>query len=155
MVDIHALHIRIITGLVGTDGHPYLGIDGREFYVDSEDHEGFKPRSDHIYIAGQLPSPMPTNASEIRNPGHNDPRIQYPLDTDDLDKYHVYLRFEPRDVNDSDDIWSLQYVSVQVFSQRDPRPVATYEALEPASDDLIYLRMGGRHFGKYVYLHEA
>jgi hypothetical protein len=114
LVDINTLFIRTITGGKGTNGHIYLGIDGKEFYVDADDRNDFEPGDDHIYIAGELPSPMPAKSSQIWHSLYNDPRKHYPLDTDNLDRYDVYIRFEPRNVNDPDDRWTLQYVSVEV-----------------------------------------
>lgn len=153
MVAIDTLFIRVKTGYNGTDGHVYVGIHGREFYIDSEDldYNDFEHGADRIYMCGDIPSSseIPPKATKIRNPSFNDPREYFPLDTDNLDLYPVYLRFEPVD---DDDIWQLQYVSVQVNPV--PRPLAMYEALDD-NDDNIRLSLGGRHLGKYIYLHKV
>jgi hypothetical protein len=153
MVAINTLFIRIKTGLDGTDGHVYVGIDGREFYIDSgepdEDYNDFERGDDRTYICGEMPPLQPPNSTQIKTPSFHHPRKLYPLDTDNLDKSPVYLRFEP---DHDQDTWRLNYVSVQVNPTPD-RPFAMYEALD-ADDDKIQLALG-KHFGKYVYLHKV
>lgn len=155
MVAIRTILIRIKTGVDGTDGHIYVGIHGREFYIDSgepnDDFDDFTPRGDRVYICGESPSgtTLPNNWTMILNPPFNDPSKRYPLDTDNLDIYPVYLRFEPTHENDT---WRVQYVSIEI-NPNPERPMIKYEALDEF-DNNIFLKLG-QLYGKYVYLHKV
>jgi len=74
----------------GTDSDVYLGIGGREFFLDTtrDDFETFQ--KDHLIINGQGGSAPLLNVGSA-----NDPK-RPPLHTDFLDKFPVYIRMEPR-----------------------------------------------------------
>ena len=71
--------------LAGTDGDVYIGIGGREFNADSSDND-FEPGSNPIYTFG--------DGHNVLFPDTNDPRNPQ-LDTADVNKFPVYVRFEP------------------------------------------------------------
>ena len=73
----------------GTDSDVYLGIGGREFYLNtsSDDFETFQ--RDHFLLNGQQGS-----APLLSLGFANDPK-RPPLHTDFLDKFPVYIRMEP------------------------------------------------------------
>ena len=89
MPAIEIIDIKIVTGNVsgaGTDGEVYLGICGREFRLDTSGDD-FKRGANDIFRLG-------SNAN-IKNKERNDPRNPQHR-TDDLDKFPVYIRLEPR-----------------------------------------------------------
>jgi len=113
MAPISKIEVEIKTGDVanaGTDGHVYLGICGREFYLDRGNVNDFEKGHTDTFILGG-------NAANILNKGENDPRKPQ-LDTENLpnnvgvDGFPVYIRFEPRGGNPD---WNLETVSVRVF----------------------------------------
>jgi hypothetical protein len=151
MVDIETIFVRLMTvhgPTSGTDGDVYLGICGREFFIDSK-KDDFESGQDRTYILGKEPSPLPTGIDivPVSHPFPNDPRKPYKLKTENLYKYPVYIRFEPED---RDDEWALEFVSVFV-NPRGGEPFFNYEALEPP-DEALFL---GTHWGKYCYLHRV
>ncbi|WP_333745060.1 hypothetical protein [Streptomyces ardesiacus] len=83
----------------GTDGLVYLGIAGREFLL-AADGGGFKRGAKFSYILGK--------DANVLNPDYNDPR-KPALDTDDLDRYPVYIRLEPEGDNPA---WCLERITV-------------------------------------------
>ena len=142
MVTIQKIVFRIRTADIehaGTDGEVYIGFCGREFHVGTS-YEDFERGTNRSYSAG-------TNALEeevnLRNPKINDPRTLPPLDSEDIDRYPIYVRFEP--IGRYDD-WCLQYISVTAAGIK-------YEALEPEDDSTIYTVLGYKS-GKYLYLHK-
>ena len=88
-------------GGAGTDGDVYIGVCGREVYIDTA-YDDFEQNSNRTYILGA--------GANIEYAGYNDPRNPQ-LNTADLDKFPVYLRFEPR--GDGPD-WNLEQVDVTV-----------------------------------------
>ena len=144
------LNTRSVEG-AGTDGDIYLGIGGREFYVDTKypDYDDFKAGSVRTYIFGEVPDPssVPQDFdlfTTVRNPKYNDPRQPDPLDTDTMDQFPVYIRFEPED---DDDFWCLEGVIVKVNTLTGTTQDKRYAALGEEN----YLWFGhGR--GKYLAL---
>jgi len=142
MVTIQKIVFRIRTADIenaGTDGEVYIGFCGREFHVGTS-YEDFERGTERNYSAG-------TNALSdevnLHDPVLNDPRALPPLDSQDMDNYPIYLRFEPVGRYDH---WSLQYISVSAAGVK-------YEALEPEDDPAIYAVLGYKS-GKYLYLHK-
>ena len=104
MATIRSIDVTIHTGDVdnaGTDGDVYLGICGREFFLDSGAND-FERGSRRLYRFGE--------GANIQNSGVNDPRNP-PLDSDDLRMFPVYIRFEPQG---SSPDWNLTFVNVEV-----------------------------------------
>lgn len=112
MNPIRFMQLTITTADVdnaGTDADVFLGLHGREFYVDSnDDTEGFEQGSVKTYRYGKTPNVF--NASE------NDPRDPQ-LDTDQLLFFPVYLRIVPVG---SSPAWKLQFA--EVTFNGDPAP---------------------------------
>lgn len=131
MAVIESINLRIVTGNVsgaGTDGAVYLGICGREFRIDSSGDD-FKRGAIDIFRLG--------SNSNIKNEERNDPRNPK-LRTEDLDKFPVYIRLEPK--GDAPD-WNLKFVGVQ----------AGFEFGANFTRGLWL----GRRFGKVCYLREG
>jgi hypothetical protein len=152
MVDITTLFVRTVTATKpgsGTDGDVFVGICGREFFIDSE-KDDFERGQDRTLLLGEKPALLPTNIDivPVRNDWLNDPRNLYKLKTENLYKYPVYVRFEPED---RDDLWVLEYVSVFVNPTSGVEPFFNYEALGDRGDFLAL----GQVMGKYCYLHRT
>ena len=86
MVLVNTIYLKLNTRPVenaGTDGRVYLGIGGREFYVDSEyeDYDDFEAGSTRTYIFGEVPSPTYLDGewAPARYPEDNDPRQPWNL----------------------------------------------------------------------------
>lgn len=150
MAQITGLLVQIATGNVsgaGTDGNIYLGICGREFRLDStvDDYERGSVRE---YLLGELQPvgspPFPPQV-HVLNPEHNDPRLDYPLDTDDLSRSPVYIRFEPRG---SDDNWNLRFAAALVYKGSPPGFHNAYIPPMEANDSLWL----GQSYGKFLFL---
>jgi hypothetical protein len=164
MVLVNTIFLKLNTRPVnnaGTDGRVYLGIGGREFYVDTdtdfdEDHDDFEAGSIRTYVFGEIPDFHQTPLDEFQwapanYPKDNDPRQPYPLDTDVMDKFPVYIRFEP--AGSSPD-WCLDFVQVRVNPVGDATTGTEdkrYEALRTTTEADIYLWLG-QHIGKYLAL---
>ena len=152
MPDIVKILVRVETlNQPGADtgGEVFLGIGGREFNIDSRENN-FERNAKELFILGDRRN-RPGDWMEVRNKDRNDPRVPLPLHTNDLDKYPVYLRFEPEQY-DSAEEWGLNYVFVKVNPTIDGQNQAVlYEALGPA-DEFLWL---GRHGGRYCYLHKV
>jgi hypothetical protein len=104
MPDIKSFSATIQTANVenaGTDGDVYLGICGREFYLDSS-ADDFERGSNRTYKFG--------DGANILNKDLNDPRKPQ-LRSEDLNKFPVYIRFEPS--GESPD-WNLTFVNVEI-----------------------------------------
>jgi hypothetical protein len=93
----------------GADGDVFLGLCGREFVLDSK-YDDFESGSWKEYILGAGPPadpnspPPPIPNIPVLNPELNDPRSSgFPLDSVNLNRSPVYIRFEPKG---SDDNWN-------------------------------------------------
>ena len=136
MVNIRRIDLRLYTAnrsKAGTDGEVYLGMAGREFNIDSTGND-FERGSDRIYTLGV--------GANIKRPDNNDPRKPQ-LKTEDLAKYPVYLRFEPKGSGPN---WNLEWLSATV----NPGPSQIkYENPPLRGSPDIWL---GDNYGKIVYL---
>lgn len=85
------IFIRLKTRWEGTDSHPYVGIHGREFYIDAvypdDEHEDFEGGEDRTYICGEIPSTTPNNWTQVFYPYLSDHRRLCLLNTASLDLY--------------------------------------------------------------------
>jgi hypothetical protein len=134
---ITRIDVRVTTGSAsgaGTDGEVYIGVAGREFYIDTT-ADDFERGSDRTYTCGA--------GANIKHARFNDPRSPQ-LDAADVSKFPVYLRFEPVG-NDAN--WNLELVQVTV----NPGPGQIgYRALQGSPD--LWL---GQKYGKLVYLKKS
>ncbi len=138
MASITRIDVRVQTGNredAGTDGDVYLAIAGREFMLDSA-VDDFKKGSNRTYIIGDSGSGSPIN-----NPQLNNPAQPFALDTDDLEKFPIWIRFEP--IGDSP-AWNLEFVSATV--NPGPRQVQ-FQAL--AGSNNLWLQQNA---GKFCFL---
>jgi hypothetical protein len=111
MTRIRSIHVHVNTGNLsgaGTDGDVYLGIAGREFYVDST-ADDFERGSARTYIFGE--------GANVINPPPNDPR-EHVLHIESVDRFPVYLRFQPRSRSDN---WHIQRAQVSFNDAFFPR----------------------------------
>src|SRR5436190_5823803 len=86
---IRTFSVQIITGNrdgAGTDGDVYIGLCGREFYIDSSrsSTDDFERGSDRTYTFG--------DGSNVRFHDDNDPRSPYPINVEDIDLTPAYIR---------------------------------------------------------------
>jgi PLAT/LH2 domain len=148
LTPITRFSVQIITGdrdKAGTDGDVYVGLCGREFYIDSADSstdpiDDFERGSDRTYNFGS-----PHN---VHLPDKNDPSSPYQIFLEDIDVVPAYIRFAP---TDDDQTWNLEEVNVIVNNG-----AAQLQALghltpkdAPRPQDHLWL---GREFGLYCYL---
>jgi hypothetical protein len=136
MSKINTITVRASTGNrehAGTDGRVYLGIGGREFRLATTSNE-FRTNSTDTFILG--------DAYNVENPGRNDPR-EPEIMTEDLNKFPVYIRFEP--CGDHPD-WNIEELTVTV----EPGSIR-YRALEGSGQNLWL----GERYGKFCYLKRA
>lgn len=117
MADVTGILCQVITGDVngaGTDGRIYLGIGAREFRLDST-RDDFERNSWREYILGLAPLEpnLPPPQTRVNNPNRNDPRVGFALDTVDLDRAPVYIRFEPTSGSDN---WNLSFAAALVYT---------------------------------------
>ncbi len=136
MSAIQTFSVRLITGdrdNAGTDGDVYIGMCGREFYIDSarSSVDDFERASDRTYKFGA--------GSNVKFHEANDPRSDYPVFTEDIELTPAYIRFEPTGRNDH---WNLESVTVDVNNGE-----VRLEALQ--GGDHLWL---GTHSGMYCYL---
>jgi hypothetical protein len=137
MANISRIDVRIATGNrsgAGTDGYIYLGVCGREFHVDSAQND-FERGTDRTYTLGV--------GANVTDKEFNDPRSPQ-LDTASLDRFPVYLRFEPKGDNAD---WNLERVDVTV---------------NPGGSQVKYTTLAGsahlwlgQNYGKMIYLKGA
>ncbi|MFX0578370.1 hypothetical protein [Nocardia nepalensis] len=147
MARITGILCQIITGTVngaGTDGRVYLGLGGREFCIDST-ADDFERGSWREYIMGRAPDEpdLPPPLIRVRNGKLNDPRIGFPLDTVNLRKSPVYIRFEPAGSNPD---WNLSAASALVY-EGEGQFVTSFHP--PEGFDNLWL---GEDYGKILFL---
>lgn len=123
----------------GTQGWVYLGIAGREFVLDAAGTaNGTRTGDNWTFVLGE--------DSNVENPAYNDPRRPQ-LDTDDLDRYPTYLRFEPVG---PDPAWCLERVVVNVNPDTDyPHTFDNPNLTDFGEDRRLWL---GQEYGKLFYL---
>lgn len=132
MTRITGFECRIVTGDVdgaGTDGRVYLGLAGREFGVNSR-LDDFERGSDMSYVFGLAPVKELDQGIQWQNrirawdstvfganvEKGNDPRVGFPLDTENLSLCPAYIRFETAGPNPS---WNITDVWVIVYTGTD------------------------------------
>jgi hypothetical protein len=136
---------QIITGNVGgagTDGRVYLGLGGREFRLDSsaDDYERGSWR-EYILGVGPVEPNLPPPQVRVQNKDKNDQRLEFPLDTVNLGRSPVYIRFEPES---SGDYWNLHAAAALVYAGQF---VVGYTP--PVDFDNLWM---GQAMGKVLYL---
>src|ERR1700712_3177453 len=124
MVQVTGILCQVITGDVdgaGTDGSVYLGLGAREFRMDSsaDDYER-KSWREYIMGLGPVEPNLPPPQIRVLNGHRNDPRVGLPVDSVNLSKTPVYIRFEPAGPGPD---WNLSWVTVLVYA---PEFVAAY-----------------------------
>jgi len=96
------------TSNAGTDGDVYLGLGGREFYLDTSKDDFERGRLTHLYLGDHGLAPPSTE------PTLNDPRTLRPVATAHLGLFPAYLRYHPT----GGDTWKLNLAYI-VASARD------------------------------------
>lgn len=107
MSPINTISVNLHTGNVdgaGTDGDIYVGICGREFYIDSNSND-FERNASKVYHLG--------SGSNILHASTNDPRKPQ-VYSEEIDRFPVYIRFNPKN---RDDRWNLAYMDIQINGQ--------------------------------------
>ena len=143
MSQVTGILCQVITGNVdgaGTDGNVYLGLGGREFRLDSA-QDDYERGSWREYVMGDGPWSGPV--TPVRNPQWNDPRVGFPLDTANLTRSPVYIRF----ALGGDDNWNLRWATALVYA---PQFVVGFTP--PPSFDNLWL---GFDSGQVVFLTDA
>lgn len=135
MPNIIKFEVVTDTGSYGTDGKVYLGLGGREFRLNSGVDD---------FIANSAPTTFVFGlGSTVNNSPDNDPRSPFPLTTENVDKYPIYIRFEP---SSDTDIWTLASVTVSIFTTT--TAVKTYGGLAGTG---IYLILGARSTKRFDF----
>lgn len=110
MAAIKRVLVQFLTGNqmgAGTSGEVYLAMCGREFRIEPEIGR-FDKGSDRTFeLGGTIRRRVGQN---VKNSEDNDPRVPQ-LDSDDLSKFPMYVRFEPSSTNPK---WNLGEVHVTV-----------------------------------------
>ncbi len=146
MAKVTGILCQIVTGNLdgaGTDGRVYLGLGGREFRMDStaDDYERGSLR-EYIMGQGSVEPNLPPPQVRVLNNERNDPQVGFPLDTINLSRTPVYIRFEPEGSSDN---WNISFAAALVFSQQ--MFVVAYTP--PIDFDNLWL---GQGTGKILYL---
>ncbi|MGW7515813.1 hypothetical protein ACWGJ2_09475 [Streptomyces sp. NPDC054796] len=140
MAPITQILAHVHTADVGgadTGAWVYLGIGGREFVVDSTGAD---------FTVGAKQDFRFGDGNNLEEPEYNDPRTP-PLDTDDLDYFPVYLRFEPAGSNPP---WCVEWVKVTVNPESGRALSYVHPSLEGETDrNRIWL---DDSYGKALYL---
>jgi hypothetical protein len=113
----------------GTDGDVFLGVAGREFFVDSPGND-FERNRTHTYIFGA--------GANVQRPSENDPRSPWLLNLSQLGRTPSYIRCEPG----SD--WDVERINVTVF--------ATNAGVHLDALNLNPHLWLGKKRGKFIYL---
>jgi hypothetical protein len=119
---ITKIEIDVETGAIeraGTNGRVYLGICGREFRLDKLGDQ---------FRVGILDNFIIGTGSNIKNPNVNDiinSSNSYEIDTNTLNIFPKYIRFEPQD---NDDNWNVSRVELRVTD--DTNIVHKFNALD-------------------------
>jgi hypothetical protein len=148
MAKVTGILCQIVTGTVNnaeTDGWVYLGLGGREFRLDStaDDYQRGSVR-EYILGLGPVEPNLPAPQVRVQNPEWNDPRVGFPLDTVNLTRSPVYIRFEPEGSSPN---WNLSFAAALVYAGQF---VVGYTP--PVDFDNLWL---GDPMGKVLYLTEA
>src|SRR5262245_46546824 len=148
MAKITGILCQVVTGNfsgAGTDGSVYLGLGGREFRMDSsaDDYERGSLR-EYVMGAGPVEPNLPPPQVRVLNREMNDPRVGFPLDTINLARSPVYIRFEPEGSSDN---WNLSFAAALVFTAQGFAAAFT----PPVDFDNLWM---GQAMGKVLYLTE-
>jgi len=133
MATVQTIRLRRRTGNVidaGTDGDVFLGLGGREFFVDSSDND-FERGADKVYVFGQ--------GANVLRPDQNDPRTPLPIDSNELTRFPIYLRLAAGVGQD----WNIGLVELTVLW---PGASATFSRLEGNANIWLGYKRG-------LYLH--
>ena len=131
MPRINSIQLHIQTGDqsgAGTDGDVYLGICGREFFIDTT-RDDFERGSGREYILGE--------DANINYAADNDPRTQT-LFTENVASFPVYIRFQPQSRTDK---WQLMRADVR-FNGSLHIDWDTVNVLEPTEGIWLGVRLG-------------
>ena len=112
----------------------YLGLGGREFRMDIQDHDDFEEGDEVTYVFGE--------GANVLFPERNDPRLGLRLTVDDVKAFPAYLRLDPH--KDKDD-WEVANVRVTVHAEEGQVVLAALQA----PDERLWL---GRQSGNLLYL---
>ncbi len=150
MARITGILCQVVTGNfsgAGTDGRVFLGICGREFRLDSS-VDDFERGSLREYIMGRGPIEpnLPPPQIRVNNRQQNDPRVGFPLDTANLSKSPVYIRFEPESAGDN---WNCSFAAALVFRDDGIFAAAFFV---PQEFDNLWM---GKRFGEALHLTET
>jgi len=110
MANISKLSINIQTASASgasTDGDVYIGLCGREFYLDTSAND-FQSGSSRTYILGQ--------GANVREAANNDPRSPQ-IREEDIDRFPVYVRFVGENRGDN---WRLGGASITINDRSFP-----------------------------------
>ena len=148
MAQITGILCQIITGdhsRAETDGSVYLGLGGREFRLDSgvDDYQRGSWREYILGLGPQEPN-LPPPQIRVNFATYNDPRSRFPLQTENLGRSPVYIRFEPES---STDDWRLDSAAALVYA---PNFVVGY--VPPVEFEHLWM---GQRWGKVLYLTQA
>jgi hypothetical protein len=116
MAVVTGIICQIMTGDVpraGTDGNVCLGIGGREFHLDSG-ADDFERGSLRNYVLGRGPDypDLPAYGVYVHNMDNNDPTRHFVIETQNLGRSPVYVRFEPENSGDN---WNISSAGAFVF----------------------------------------
>ena len=153
MSNVETIFIRFKTADIidaGTDLEVYVGIGGREFYIDSpRDFNDFESGDDRTYIIGNEPNVLPKNSEHIGT----GQLTRYLVKTENLHIFPVYVRVES-DIRwggetrpESRNTWFLDYVEIRVNPEKEN---ITYSALDE-NDSEKYIKLG-LFDGRFLYL---
>ncbi|MEU0741858.1 hypothetical protein [Streptomyces sp. NPDC006134] len=142
MAPVNRIDVRLYTASespAGVGGWVYVNVGGREFSLDTTRND-FEPGDDFTYTFGEN--------GNVNDAERNDPRSPQ-LDTDDLDRYPVYLRYAPPS-NKPDEIWCLERVIVTVNPGTEtPARFDNLRLAGTAANQKIWL---GQRYGQVVNL---
>jgi hypothetical protein len=99
---------------------------------------------EYIMGLGPVEPNLPPPQIRVRNGAENDPRRGLPIDTANLSKSPVYIRFEPAGSGPN---WNLKFAAALVFA---PQFVVAF--LPPPDLDNLWL---GDPYGKILFLTET
>ncbi|WP_030565622.1 hypothetical protein [Streptomyces aureocirculatus] len=140
MANITKITARVLTAdeeNAETEGRVYLGIAGREFLLDNNRQI---QRGQYIdYVLG--------DGANVTSPEYNDPRKPQ-LDTDDLDRYPVYIRLEEEGDNPA---WCLEQAYTTVNPESRTPQQFHNRRLQGTGSDTTRIWLSSQ-YGTKVYL---
>jgi hypothetical protein len=133
MAQITRMDVTTSTGDNGTNGTVILGIGGREFVLDRTGRNDFKQNTNDHFVLG-----APNNVDVVANSDFNDPNKLFPLRTEALPDFPIYVRHEGADA------WRLNGVTITITSSQGTQ---TLTAL-PGSQNLVL----GPESGRFLFI---